>query len=108
MQVSRQVSHDSVSQAADLRIEFSAVPGHVEQEDDVVVLIAVKAQYIPTSVQAVLSEEPRQRLEFNRRIVKEGIFFVEVQLIIYDPCDILHYSEVIGERESGIEVACHY
>lgn len=82
MQVSGQIGHDTVGQGADPRIEFGAVPGHVEEEDYIVILITVQAQDIPASLQAVLSENPRQRLELDRGIDEERIFFVKVELII--------------------------
>ena len=95
MQVGRQIRHDSVGQATDLRVKLRAIPRHVEQEYDIVVLVAVKAQHVPASFQAVLSEESRQRLEFDGGVLEEGVLFVEIQLVVYNSCDILQYGEVV-------------
>ena len=43
MKVSRQIGEDAVGQATDLGVVLGAVPGHVEEEEDVVFLVAVEA-----------------------------------------------------------------
>ena len=48
-----------IGQVADFCIKMGAVPSHVEQEHYLTLAIAVKAQYIPTTFQALLSEDPR-------------------------------------------------
>ena len=78
MEVGGQVREDAVGQAADLGVVFGAVPGHVEEEEDVVVLVAVQAEDVAASFEAVLGEEPGEGLELDGGVDEEGVLFVEV------------------------------
>ena len=105
VQVRGQVGHDAVGQVAGPGVGPGPVPGNVEQEHDVVVLVAVEPQDVAAALEAVLGEDARQGLELDRGVDEEGILLVEVQFVVYDFYDMLHYGEVVGEGEGGVEVA---
>ena len=54
---------------------------------------------------AVSGEQPRQRLELNRSIIKEWILLVEVEFITDNFCNVLQHIQVVGEGEGRVKVA---
>ena len=74
-----------------------AVPGHVEQEEDVVVCVAVETQDVAAALEAVVREQARQGLEFDGGVFVEGRFLVDFQLAVQDPDDFLQDGEGVGE-----------
>ena len=77
-QVRGQIREDGVGEAADLRVVLGAVPGQVEEEDDVVVGVAVQAEDVAAAGEAVGCEEAGEGLELDGGVGEEGGGFVEV------------------------------
>ena len=77
-EVSGQIAHDIVRQGADVRVLLRAVPGHVEQEEDVVVGVAVQAEDVAAAREAVGCEQAGQGLEFDGGVFVEGGLLVDL------------------------------
>ncbi len=72
---------------------------------DVIVLIPIQAKDVATSLDAMVGEDSRQRLELNRSVSVDWIFPVDVQFFSDDLGDTSHGSQVVFEGKSRVQVA---
>ena len=74
-----------------------SIPGHIEQEEDVIIVIAVQAEDIAAALEAVGCEEAGEGLEFDGGVFVEGVFFVDFEFVGQDADDALQDGEGVGE-----------